>query len=72
MTRSHIKYQIAKDVDDTSDYFLQSVQEFSSMSKKEISPWRKTLQTITLILIYFVLSVGLTFYVQWLYSTYVS
>ena len=70
MTRSHIKYQIAKDVDDTSDYFLQSVQELSSMSKKEISPWRKTLRTIILILIYFVLSVGLTFYVQWLYSTY--
>ncbi|XP_076247780.1 solute carrier family 35 member C2-like [Calliopsis andreniformis] len=70
MTRSHIKYQIAKDADDTSDYFLQPVQEFPSTFKKETSPWKKVFQTIILILTYFVLSVGLTFYVQWLYNTY--
>lgn len=72
MTRSHIKYQIAKDTDDTSDYFLEPVQEFSNASKKEVSFWKKFFQIIILILCYFVLSVGLTFYVQWLYNTYVS
>ncbi|KAK9302099.1 hypothetical protein QLX08_005819 [Tetragonisca angustula] len=70
MTRSYIKYQIAKDADDTSDYFLQPIQEFSNVSKKEIPFWKKTFQIIILILCYFVLSVGLTFYVQWLYNTY--
>lgn len=72
MTRSHIKYQIAKDADDTSDYFLQPVQELSNISKKEISLWKKIFRTIILIFCYFILSVGLTFYVQWLYNTYVS
>ncbi|XP_012238323.1 solute carrier family 35 member C2 [Bombus impatiens] len=70
MTRSHIKYQIAKDTDDTSDYFLEPVQEFPNLSKKEVSFWKKSFQIIILILCYFVLSVGLTFYVQWLYNTY--
>ncbi|XP_028523257.1 solute carrier family 35 member C2 isoform X2 [Apis cerana] len=70
MTRSHIKYQIAKDADDTSDYFLQPVQELSNISKKEISLWKKIFRTIILIFCYFILSVGLTFYVQWLYNTY--
>ncbi|XP_017885356.2 solute carrier family 35 member C2-like [Ceratina calcarata] len=70
MTRSHVKYQIAKDTDDTSDYFLQPVQEYSNVSKKEVSLWKKTFRILLLILCYFVLSVGLTFYVQWLYNTY--
>nr|XP_034177202.1 solute carrier family 35 member C2-like isoform X1 [Osmia lignaria] len=70
MTRSHIKYEIAKDADDTSDYFLQPVQEFPNTSKKEVSPWKKLCKILTLIVIYFVLSVGLTFYVQWLYNSY--
>ncbi|XP_053995025.1 solute carrier family 35 member C2 [Hylaeus anthracinus] len=70
MTRSHIKYEIAKDTDDTSDCFLQPVQEFSGTIKKETSAWKKAIQTFILILIYFSLSVGLTFYLQWLYKTY--
>ncbi|OAD55500.1 Solute carrier family 35 member C2, partial [Eufriesea mexicana] len=70
MTRSHVKYQIAKDTDDTSDYFVQPVQEFLNVSKKEIPLWKKASQTIILILCYFVSSVGLTFYLKWLYNTY--
>uniref|UniRef100_V9ILZ5 Solute carrier family 35 member C2 n=1 Tax=Apis cerana TaxID=7461 RepID=V9ILZ5_APICE len=38
--------------------------------KKEISLWKKIFRTIILIFCYFILSVGLTFYVQWLYNTY--
>ncbi|KZC08441.1 PREDICTED: solute carrier family 35 member C2 [Dufourea novaeangliae] len=70
MTRSHIKYQIAKDAEDTSDYFLQPVQEFSATSKKDISLWKGAFKKFILIITYFVLSVGLTFYLQWLYNTY--
>ncbi|XP_012143878.1 solute carrier family 35 member C2 isoform X1 [Megachile rotundata] len=70
MTRSHIKYEIAKDADDTADYFLQPVQEFPNTSKKEVSPWKRLFQIAVLIVTYFVLSVGLTFYVQWLYNSY--
>ncbi|XP_043248362.1 solute carrier family 35 member C2 [Colletes gigas] len=70
MTKLHIKYEIAKDADDTSDYFLWPVQESSGAVKKETSGWKKTVQTLVLILIYFILSVGLTFYLQWLYDTY--
>lgn len=72
MTRSHIKYQIAKDVDDTSEYFLQPVQDFTNISKKDVPPWKRASQMAVLIVLYFILSVGLTFYVQWLYNTYVS
>ncbi|XP_031826391.1 solute carrier family 35 member C2 [Nomia melanderi] len=70
MTRSHIKYQIAKDAEDTSEYFLPSVQEFSTTPKKETSFWKKSFQKLLLIVNYFILSVGLTFYVQWLYKNY--
>lgn len=72
MTRSHIKYEIAKDADDASDYFIQHVQQFSGAFKQETSIWKKAFLTFLLILIYFVLSVGLTFYLKWLYNTYVS
>ncbi|XP_076171108.1 solute carrier family 35 member C2-like [Ptiloglossa arizonensis] len=70
MTRSHIKYEIAKDADDASDYFIQHVQQFSGAFKQETSIWKKAFLTFLLILIYFVLSVGLTFYLKWLYNTY--
>ncbi|XP_076286522.1 solute carrier family 35 member C2 [Lasioglossum baleicum] len=70
MTRSHIKYQIAKDAEDTTEYFFPSVPEFSTNSKKEVSFWKRAFQKLILIINYFVLSVGLTFYVQWLYNTY--
>ncbi|XP_078044022.1 solute carrier family 35 member C2-like [Augochlora pura] len=70
MTRSHIKYQIAKDAEDKAEYFLPSVQDFSTTSKKETSFWKRAFQKIILIINYFVLSVGLTFYVKWLYNSY--
>lgn len=72
MTRSHIKYQIAKEDVDSSDYLPQNVSEFQNVSIPESSFWRKAFQALLLISAYFVLSVGLTFYQPWLYNTYVS
>lgn len=72
MTRSHVKYQIARDDVETTDYMPQNVPEFQNISKLEASFWRKAFQALLLISAYFVLSVGLTFYQPWLYNTYVS
>lgn len=70
MTRSHVKYQIARDDGDASDYFSQHNQEFQTVSKKEPSFWKNAIRAVLLISIYFVFSIGLTFYQQWLYRTY--
>lgn len=72
MTRSHIKYQIARDDVDTTDYLPQNVPDIQNISKLETSFWRKAFHAFLLISAYFVLSVGLTFYQPWLYNTYVS
>lgn len=70
MTRSHIKYQIARDDVDTSEYLPQNVPDFQNVTSPEITFWRKAYQVFLLIFVYFVLSIGLTFYNPWLYNTY--
>ncbi|CAL1679930.1 unnamed protein product [Lasius platythorax] len=70
MTRSHIKYQIARDDVDTSEYLPQSVPDFQNITKPEPTFWRKAYQVFLLISAYFILSIGLTFYNPWLYNTY--
>lgn len=72
MPRSNVKYEIAREDPDSADYFLQHVPEFPTASKWEKSFWHKILQSVFFISVYFVLSVGLTFYQQWLYKAYVS
>jgi len=72
MTRSHIKYQIARDDVDTSEYLPQNVPDFQNVTSPEITFWRKAYHVFLLIFVYFVLSIGLTFYNPWLYNTYVS
>ncbi|XP_066592564.1 solute carrier family 35 member C2 [Prorops nasuta] len=69
MSRSNIKYEIAKDNIDSSDYYLQQ-QDLNNPPKKELKFYAKALQIIILLFVYFVLSVGLTFYQKWLYKTY--
>ncbi|CAB0035354.1 unnamed protein product [Trichogramma brassicae] len=69
MPRSNVKYELTRDDDDANDYFLQHVQEYEGMSKKALF-WRGIMQAVLLISIYFVLSIGLTFYQKWLYNTY--
>ncbi|XP_011495726.1 PREDICTED: solute carrier family 35 member C2 [Ceratosolen solmsi marchali] len=69
MPRSNIKYELTGDDEDTNNYFAQHAQEYQTLSKKAIF-WRKMMQTIILISVYFVLSIGLTFYQKWLYGTY--
>lgn len=71
MTRSHIKYQIARD-DVESEYLPQNVPDFQNVIKPEPTFWRKAYQVFLLISAYFILSIGLTFYNPWLYNTYVS
>jgi len=77
MTRSHVKYQIARDdVDishiETSDYLPQNISDYQNVTKPEVAFWRKISQAFLLISSYFVLSISLTFYNPWLYKTYVS
>lgn len=69
MTRSHIKYQIARD-DVESEYLPQNVPDFQNVIKPEPTFWRKAYQVFLLIFAYFILSIGLTFYNPWLYNTY--
>ncbi|OXU27569.1 hypothetical protein TSAR_011524 [Trichomalopsis sarcophagae] len=69
MPRSNVKYELTRDDEDTNDYYLQHGQEYQTVSKKAIF-WRKMMQSIILISIYFVLSIGLTFYQKWLYGDY--
>lgn len=71
MPRSNVKYELTRDDEETNDYYLQHGQEYQTVSKKAIF-WRKMMQSIILISIYFVLSIGLTFYQKWLYGDYVS
>ncbi|EZA57504.1 hypothetical protein DMN91_009880 [Ooceraea biroi] len=70
MTRSHVKYQIARDDVDTSDYLPQNVPDYQNVTKPEATFWRKAFQAFLLISAYFVLSISLTFYNPWLYKTY--
>lgn len=72
MTRLHIKYQIARDDVDTSEYLPQNVPDFQNLTSSEPTFWRKACHVFLLISAYFVLSIGLTFYNPWLYNTYVS
>jgi len=80
MTRSHVKYQIARDdVDishiETSDYLSQNIPDcetYQNAIRPEVAFWRKMSQAFLLISAYFVLSISLTFYNPWLYKTYVS
>ncbi|XP_043266513.1 solute carrier family 35 member C2 [Venturia canescens] len=70
MPSSNVKYEIARQDPDGSDYYLQHVPEFQNASRWEKSFWHGIFQSIFLISIYFILSVGLTFYQQWLYEAY--
>lgn len=72
MPRSNIKYEIARDDPDSMDYYLQHVQEYKTTSKIHKSFWNIFGRSLVLIAIYFPLSVGLTFYQQWLLHDYVS
>lgn len=72
MTRSYVKYQIARDDVDTSDYLPQGVPDIHNVTKPEPTLWKKAFQVFLLISAYFILSIGLTFYNPWLYNTYVS
>lgn len=72
MTRSHVKYQIARDDVDPSEYLAQNVPDFQNVMKPEPTFWNKAFHVFLLISIYFILSIGLTFYNPWLYNTYVS
>ncbi|XP_058798469.1 solute carrier family 35 member C2 [Phymastichus coffea] len=69
MPRSNIKYELAEDDEETYDYFIQHAPEHQPATRKTLF-WNKLMQTITLIAVYFVLSIGLTFYQKWLYGTY--
>lgn len=69
MTRSHVKYQIARDDVDTSEYLPQNIPDFQNV-KTEPTFWRKTFHIFLLISAYFILSIGLTFYNPWLYNAY--
>lgn len=66
MPRSNVKYEIANQDADTPDFFLQHTPEFKNLPKKRLPFWWSILLTSLLILLYFILSVGLTFYQQWL------
>ncbi|XP_018397270.1 PREDICTED: solute carrier family 35 member C2 [Cyphomyrmex costatus] len=70
MTRSHVKYQIAKDDVDTSEYLPQNIPDFQNVTKTEPTFWRKAFHIFLLISAYFILSIGLTFYNPWLYNVY--
>ncbi|KAG5332164.1 S35C2 protein, partial [Acromyrmex heyeri] len=70
MTRSHVKYQIARDDVDTSEYLPQNIPDFQNVTKTEPTFWRKTFHIFLLISAYFILSIGLTFYNPWLYNAY--
>lgn len=70
MTRLHIKYPIARDDVDISEYLPQNVPDFQNVTSPKSTFWRKAYQKLLLISIYFVLSIGLTFYNPWLYNTY--
>ncbi|XP_070148810.1 solute carrier family 35 member C2-like [Polyergus mexicanus] len=70
MTRSHIKYQIARDNVDTSEYLSQNIPDFQNVTSSEPTFGRKACHMFLLIYIYFVLSISLTFYNPWLYNTY--
>lgn len=71
MPRSNVKYQLAGDDEETNDYFLQHVPDHQAAVRKAIF-WNKMMQSFLLIAVYFVLSIGLTFYQKWLYGTYVG
>ncbi|XP_018369481.1 PREDICTED: solute carrier family 35 member C2 [Trachymyrmex cornetzi] len=70
MTRSHVKYQIARDDVDTSEYLPQNIPDFQNVTKTEPTFWRKAFHIFLLISAYFILSIGLTFYNPWLYNAY--
>ncbi|KAG7197651.1 hypothetical protein KM043_016472 [Ampulex compressa] len=71
MTRLHVKYQITKSDPEVNDRLAHTgVEDLKTIHSKKISFWKKILWTVLLIGIYFVLSVGLTFYQQWLYNSY--
>ncbi|KAF7987659.1 hypothetical protein HCN44_003522 [Aphidius gifuensis] len=72
-SRSDIKYEIARnDQDDqnTIDYYLHHSQDYQTTKKIEKSIFYTLSKSLIIILIYFILSVGLTFYNQWLYNDY--
>ncbi|XP_046603888.1 solute carrier family 35 member C2 [Neodiprion virginianus] len=70
MPKSNIKYEIANQEPDVPDYFLQHDTQFKNTPTKHLSFWWGILLTSLLILLYFVLSVGLSFYQQWLLKSW--
>ncbi|XP_025074397.1 solute carrier family 35 member C2 [Pogonomyrmex barbatus] len=70
MTRSHVKYQIARNDIDTPEYVSQNIPDFHNVTNPESTFWRRAFHIFLLISAYFILSIGLTFYNPWLYNTY--
>lgn len=74
-SRSDIKYEITRSNEDdrnTIDYYLHQSQDYQTTTKIEKSIFYTLSKSLIIILIYFILSVSLTFYNQWLYNDYVS
>lgn len=72
MPKSNVKYQIASQEADTPDFFVQHATDFKNTRQKQLPFWWGIVLTTSVILLYFVLSVGLTFYQQWLFKTWAS
>lgn len=69
--RANIKYELAKNDDqDVNNHYVHHVQDFQAPLRK--TPLGHTMtKTLFVILVYFFLSISLTFYQQWLYKEYV-
>lgn len=72
MPRANIKYELARDDPDTMDYYLQHAEDYQTTSKIQKSFFNIYGKSLILISIYFVLSVGLTFYQKRLFHSRVS
>ncbi|KAK0088573.1 hypothetical protein PV325_011493 [Microctonus aethiopoides] len=69
MPRANIKYELARDDPDTMDYYLQHAEDYQTTSKIQKSFFNIYGKSLILISIYFVLSVGLTFYQKRLFHS---
>ncbi|XP_043474658.1 solute carrier family 35 member C2 [Leptopilina heterotoma] len=70
MPRFNVKYEIARDEVENTEYFLQNDQNLQTPSKKQLVFQQNQFLLIIIICPYFVLSMGLTFYQKWLFKTY--
>ncbi|XP_063978558.1 solute carrier family 35 member C2 [Diachasmimorpha longicaudata] len=70
MPRSDIKYEIARNDPDTTEYYLQHAEDYQPTTKGGKTFGRTVVVSLVLIGFYFVLSVGLTFFQQWFNHKY--